>query len=252
MTAIYIIAAAILTGIGGAVAAKLASIRSWRQPIETCTADEDAVLEWLTRDLAQWVRAYKVLDGSAFSTMERKERWNELEQAAKAAAGPDLLEIIARAQMTRDDSTLEDVGNNLRSVLGGEALAHGEVEAYLRSGGNVISAAGSRAQNTERSPIEEDVDDDGVATLVRRMIPAGTNRLIGGGVAGACLGMAGALAVIGRFDGIALYAALVGAIVLGIGGVLVSFIDLDTFYLDTASFWAWAGASWVADRKSVV
>jgi len=245
MGAINLLVATILTGAGGAVAAKLAAKRSWRQPIETCTADEDAVLQWLANDPAQWVRAYGVLEEAAFSTKERRARWHEIEQTALRAAGPTLRETITRAQEARDEKAMDGACTAMREALGGEALTREDVESYLRAGGNVVSAAASRAQNTERSPIEEVANEHG-ASLVRRMVPASGARVASGAVAGALLGLAGALAVSERFEGGALAAALVGVIALGVGGVLVALIDLDTFYLDTASFWAWAGTSWAA------
>jgi hypothetical protein len=251
MDTINLLVAAILTGAGGALAAKLASKRSWRQPIEVCTAEEDTVLQWLAKDPAQWVRAYGVLEEEAFTTKERRARWHELEETARGAAGPTLQERITWAQETHDEAALDAACAILREKLGGEALAREDVESYLRSGGNVISAAASRAQNTERSPIEE-ADGEHGATLVRRLVPASGARLVGGGAAGAVLGLAGALAVGERFEGVALVVALIGVIVLGIGGVLVSLVDLDTFYLDTASFWVWAGTSWAAMGGAVI
>lgn len=251
MGAINLLVAAILTGAGGAIAAKLAAKRSWRQPIETCATDEDAVLQCLANDPAQWVRAYGVLEEAAFSTKERRARWHELEQTALEAAGATLREEIARAQEASDETAMDAACATLRETLGGEALTREEVESYLRSGGNVISAAASRAQNTERSPIEE-VDDGRGGTLVRRFIPASGTRITGGAAAGMLLGLAGALAVNNRFEGAALAVALAGIIALGIGGVLVALIDLDTFYLDTASFWVWAGTSWAAVGSAVV
>lgn len=250
MGAINLLVATILTGAGGAMVAKLAAKRSWRQPIETCAAEEDAVLQWLAKDPAQWVRAYGVLGEEAFSTKERRARWHELEETALAAAGPTLREGIARAQEASDETAMDTACETLRETLGGEALTREDVESYLRSGGNVISAAASRAQNTERSPIEE-VDDERGGALVRRFIPASGTRITGAAAAGALLGLAGALAVGERFEGVALAAALVGVVALGIGGVLVALIDLDTFYLDTASFWVWAGTSWAAMGSAV-
>lgn len=251
MGAINLLVAAILTGAGGAIAAKLAATRSGRQPIETCASDEDAVLQWLANDPAQWVRAYGVLEEAAFSTKERRARWHELEQTALEVAGPTLREAIMRAQDARDETAMDAACETLREALGGEALTREEVESYLRSGGNVISAAASRAQNTERSPIEEVGGEHG-GTLVRRFIPASGTRIAGSAAAGMLLGLAGALAVSSRFEGPALVIALAGVIALGIGGVLVALIDLDTFYLDTTSFWVWAGTSWAAMGSAVI
>ena len=246
-------AATILTGLAlggalGVVAGWVASKRSVRQPIDTCVEEENVVLLHIQKDPAQWVRAHGVLGSDAFTSEARRVIWREVEDSCRGVLSDDELSALQSSLQKRDEGAIAEIVEQVRTRIGGTALSESELGEYLKSGGTVAGAAESRAQNTERSPIEpiaESTDREKVP-YARRYIPAGKTRLVGSGLTGACFSGVGTWAVSLRYDGVALGLAVAAMIALATGGILIALVDWDTFYLDTPSFWLWAAVSWAA------
>lgn len=233
-----------LGGALGAVSGWVASKRSVHQPIDACIDEENTVLRYLQKDPAQWVRAYGVLHTESFTSAERRVAWSEIETSCRAVLGDEKIKDLEKALHSRDEESISLIIDNVREQTGGVALVESELQEYLKSGGNVAGSADSRSQNTERSPIRP--TDTGTKPFERIYVPAGAHRLIGAAVAGAVFGAVGSWAVGLRYQGVALWLGVLSMITLAVGGIVISLVDWDTFYLDTPSFWLWASTSWAA------
>lgn len=243
------IAGVVLGASGGVGAALLGSIRAAKQPIESSVPEEEAVLAYLERDPAQWLRAVGVLHEEDFTSAGRRETWRGIETSCRALVDGETIEKVQLYQAAQDERGIEESIAALRRNLGGSALEREDVKLYLEAGGGVISTAAGRAQNTERSPIEESATGD---PYVRRYVPAGVGRLVWGSIFGTGTGMLAAWTSYTRFEGWTAWLGLLGIVALGVGGICISFVDFDTFYLDTASFWVWAAVSWVTTGWAVI
>lgn len=234
----------LVAGVGlGVAAVVVAGTRNASQPVESDVAAEEAVLEALEADPAQYVRAMGEMRAGDYTSESRRARFSKIETAyAKGSDFADSLEI-ERAEKSMDEDAVAAVVSKIRDKIGGAALDSEAVASYLRNGESVLAAAAGRAQNTERSRIIETGDDLQPHRREKTVVSLG--RMIVAGLLGGVGSAVGALVAIETYSGPAVYAGAVALMIVGIGGIIVGAVDFDTFYLDTPVFWAWAGSSWL-------
>jgi prepilin signal peptidase PulO-like enzyme (type II secretory pathway) len=249
MAGVQIILIAILGVFCGILGAMVASKRNLAQPIESDIKSENLVLEYLEKDPAQWVRAMTEMRVLDYSNKARRERYEKIENSARLHLREETVEQIKTASREGDEKLLQEIVDTLRKELGGVALSVEEVKNYLDAGSSVVSNAAGREQNTERSKIVETGDDE--RPYKRESSEPSVQRLSFAGVCGGIGGVIAYLVPSARWDGPAVWYGVLTMLLVLIGGVIVSYVDVDTYYLDTQTFWVWALASWLAVLASV-
>jgi prepilin signal peptidase PulO-like enzyme (type II secretory pathway) len=239
----FIVVGAVVGGAGGVGAAWWAHRRNAAQPIDLAVEAEHSLLDALERDPGQWVRVIGELDAEHFSHTERSERYRQL--LARHSAGSDLAAeidaagaVAAEAQVRTWVQTARD-----RAEADGWTVTPCEGSDIVRWGSEILGAAEGRAQQTPRSPLEPTGDTD--VPYRRVAVEASRRRYVTAGVAGEVGGVASAgIALSAGSTTAAAAALLVLLLVTVIGGIVISCVDIDTYFLDTPSFWPWCALCW--------
>lgn len=267
--AVAVAASTIAGGIFGRWAAGLSARRSATQPVDVDVAAERSLLEALWTNPEHWVRVAGALSVDDFTSSARAALFVAFTEAAERCAvpapNPDTTSETDANRIAADVATRVEVCDWQNTVgsfavadaageldrLASSTRARASLKDLMGAGGRVVSATEGRRLNTSASPIVATGDDE--APLRRVSVPASHRRRAGHLVAGAAGGFAGALFVASLgFSGGALAAAVVAVAAMVAGGVVISAVDVDTFYIDFGSFIPTALVSWSATVAAVV
>jgi leader peptidase (prepilin peptidase) / N-methyltransferase len=240
-TTMTAVAVAALCALAGYFASEIARKRNRAQPIDVDVAAEERLLELLDGQVGQWARVHLELRAGDFTSSERRQQFELLAEARSAVLLDGDLAAMATAAKRHDHSGIAAVVAAIDQRVGEERRID-ETE-LLEAGGTVLGLSESRRQNGRHSPFVE--TGDRAHPLVRAETPRRTLRSVGAVLAGAVGGAVAAVGGLNASDDTAAqiwYIAALAAVV--VGGIAVSLIDLDTYYLDYWTFWTWAAASW--------
>jgi prepilin signal peptidase PulO-like enzyme (type II secretory pathway) len=239
---------------------KLAAKRSTYQPIAVASEAERCLIATVMRDPYQYLRLTLLTPGM-FAHRQHGEIWaafdsllSDAKEGAKSAIESKdekkLEALIVDMQLANmvSSSTVELVRERVMAHFTTdelEKLAARNDEELLDAGMLVLDAYDDRTRLNGVSRIVE-TPEGSVNPLVRVHAHAGIGRAVIGSSLLAVMFTVGAFtANVATSSKYGMLLAVASFTVLAAGSLLWAFVDWDTFYLDTPSFWTLGIASWI-------
>jgi prepilin signal peptidase PulO-like enzyme (type II secretory pathway) len=262
MTPFVVLVMAVLGAVVSYAATILASKRSQRQPVDQELAAEEIALYVLSLSPADVFKVVPALTSADFTNKELGERYQKFTERVlgvlseyapksdpKNRKKKEVDAAIAAAKCAQDGALVDSLIKEYEYATGDIPKIDGKIkDPVLHYCGVVMSAGAYREQNTPRSPF---VEKDGV--LSRAYVAPSRLRIVLSILVGA-LG-ASLLTIAVRhimIDQLALSVAYFAIVVTVFACVEISFVDFDTYYLDTPVFWPLVLLAWAATSLSQV
>jgi prepilin signal peptidase PulO-like enzyme (type II secretory pathway) len=239
---------------------KLAAKRSTYQPIGVASEAERCLIATVMRDPYQYLRL-TLLTPDMFAHRQHREIWatfdsllTDAKEGAKSAIDSkdekklEALIVEMRLVNTVTPATVELIRE--RTLLHFstdeiEGVAARNEEELLDAGMLVLDAYDDRTRLNGASQIVE-TPEGSLTPLERVHTHAGIGRAVIGSLLLAVMFIVGAFtANVATSSKYGMLLAVSSFAVLSVGSLLWAFVDWDTFYLDTPSFWILGSISWV-------